>query len=117
MDTMVADRRMFGRFGVTSAVRPMLELFRPVRPKMLMTDPPLRNCLDATANPSATIRSNRSLQRAFIVINKQPRRRKAFRMLLLDFIELNGRGDRVSRTTIESALMVDSRAIFSEINP
>src|SRR4029077_16182247 len=64
----------------------------------------------------SAIGMDRALDRAFIVINEKARRHEDVRPRLLHLVKLNGRGNRVCRTAVGVALIVNWGAIRSEID-
>lgn len=81
-----------------------------------MTHPLFRDRFKAVADLRATIGIDRVLERPLIIIDEKARRSEGLRMFLLHLVELNGRGDRVSRAAVEMALIVNGRAMGSEID-
>src|SRR3984893_7268093 len=107
---------MFGWFGIPFSPRLLTKFPHPVRPQFLVTDAPFRDRFKTAANLCTAIGIDRVFDRAFIVINEKARRSEGLRVRLLHLVKLNGRGNRVSGTAVEMTLIVNGRAIRSEID-
>jgi len=77
---------------------------------------PFRDRFDAVADLRAVIVINGAFDRARIIINEETRRPKDLRPRLLHLVKLNGSGNRICRTAVELALIVNWRATPSEID-
>ena len=81
-----------------------------------MANAPFRDRFNAIADLRAAIGIDRVFHGAFIVINEKARRPEGLRVRLLHLVKLNGRGNRVSRTAVEMALIVNGRAMRPKID-
>ena len=94
----------------------MPELPRPIPPQVLGANTLFGDRLDSIPDLRAAVGVDRVLDRALVVVNKKPRRPKQLPANLYLPLKLNGGGDRVRSATVEPALLVNGRALRSEIH-
>ena len=112
----VHNRGMLARFYVTVSARLLPKFSLPVRPYAFVANPVARHRLDAVSDLRPAVGADRALNCPFIVVNEKTRRPECFRMRLLELIELDRGGDGVRRAAVYSALLINRRAIGSQID-
>src|SRR5437762_7230696 len=98
-----------GRFGFESGNK--------IRPYWLGTGTLFGHGLDPVAEHGAGVGIDGAFDDALVVVDKETRRDEDLRQLLFHLVELDGATDGIARATSQLALIVNRRALRTQIDP